>query len=343
MASEVQCKSSLGGATSPIEIHTALHSWIAAERGVDDPAALHAALWSRQIADGDPALFVRMPLAIGEGLTGLTLPFIPIAGAAHLLFLGIDLLDNVADRELDPIWASRYGTHAPDVATLAACTLITCAPPLLLSQCGIAAELRASIGHTIAENLWTSAKGQMAELGLDIKVCTGAEAEAASAAKNSGHVRVLAWLPILAAREHVDVPQAQAEALVQAAVHAAAAAQLSSDLAEIFTCDPSRDIAACRATPPLARAVGTLRDRDPVHYARLLDLLGGGVNSASGAALAEIRSLVEATGALRAGVLRVAVHVAAARRSTEEAQLRNPDKLMHMLQEMSALEGLAPS
>src|SRR5215204_5070807 len=59
----------------------------------------------QDMIDANPELpSIQLPLLVHEAITGDERPALPLAGACTLLYLGADLFDNVADRELPEHW-----------------------------------------------------------------------------------------------------------------------------------------------------------------------------------------------------------------------------------------------
>src|SRR5215218_4046152 len=106
---------------------------------------------------------IQLPLLVHAAITGDERPALPLASACTLLYLGADLFDNVADREL----AEHWRTHDPTEANLAAATLLATLPQLSVAQLqerGVPPARLWALAHLFAETLLTMSAGQHEDL-----------------------------------------------------------------------------------------------------------------------------------------------------------------------------------
>lgn len=115
-----------------------------------------------QLADEEKALlpFVHFPLTIYAAIRGEAAPARPLAIATVLLFLGIDILDDIADHDLPVHWG---GVKDAEIQ-LAAATLLASLPQLAISQLPILSDSRARMMSTLSEGLLRMGGGQLHDL-----------------------------------------------------------------------------------------------------------------------------------------------------------------------------------
>lgn len=301
-------------------IHRALLAWLDAS-GLDDPAVrLHLAHAQATLDAGAPSLVIEVGLGIGEALLGDWRPLAAVTAANHALVLGLELLDDVADDALHADWQRRSGDAASDVATLAAFTMISCLPPLLLDDAGVSAGARADAARLTSLGLWGANRGQSLKLTTDVTTAPPSSvADEIAALENGAHIDLVAIYPLLAARDRVEISDDTAAALRAFVVAVGRADQLGSDISDLMSGERSRAVRNGRATQPLLRALERLAAAD---RARLLDLLGD--RAAAGDGLAEIRALVTKAGAVTRSYLDVDRHLQRARRLLDDARVDSP-------------------
>lgn len=227
--------------------------------------ALHLGEGRRQADGGDvPAL--HLPLLVHEAVATASDEALPLAGACGLIYLGADLLDNVADDELPEAWAG----FRPAEISLAATTLLASLPQLALAELdGHAADaaMRDSLGGLLARTLLTMSDGQYDDLRLDGGVPAPARCRAITERKGAAEFELFARAGAVLA----GAPPEGVEAYARFGHALGAARQLASDVDDIFCADgPSRDLLGGKATLPVAHA---LARSDGSSHARLERLL----------------------------------------------------------------------
>ena len=106
-----------------------------------------------------PAL-TRLPLLVHGAVLGDQQGALPLAGIALLLFIGIDLLDDIMDSDITPYWR---GANAAE--TLLVATTLTCAlPQAAITSLQAPAGVRASMQGTLARGLLWMARGQLTDI-----------------------------------------------------------------------------------------------------------------------------------------------------------------------------------
>ena len=100
--------------------------------------------------------FIDLPLAVHAAITGKAEPALPLAAATTLLFLGIDLLDDLADGDL-PDRFKKFGLTQVQLAGL---TLISSLPQLMVARLPIPPSLRGKMLSDLAGGLLQMSEGQ---------------------------------------------------------------------------------------------------------------------------------------------------------------------------------------
>jgi geranylgeranyl diphosphate synthase, type I len=206
---------------------------------------------------------VQLPLTVHAAITGLAEPAFPLAAACTLIYLGADLLDNVADEELPPDWASV----GPGTATLAATTLLGPLTVLVLERLAVSVAVRWQIAQELAATLLAMGVGQATDiapgtLGQVTPAQCRAIAEAKSGAQLAGYARAAALLAG-AHREGVD-------RYAEIGMCLGTAGQLASDLGEALAI-PSHDLRRGTLTLPIVLAHRRLDPAGRTQLERLLD------------------------------------------------------------------------
>ena len=240
----------------------------------------HLAVGRRQAEQIDLAC-VDLPMLAHAAVEGTEDAAVPLAAVCTAIYLGADLLDDLADRDLEPEWAdSDLGS-----ITLAAATLLSAIPQLGMARLASDAARRAAIAEVIADTLLAMAVGQHCDLSHAGPGVTLAQARAVAEGKAGAEFAGFAAAGALLGG--ADAAVAGYYGAFGASL--GAACQIASDLAELWQEDDSVDVANGTHTLPLVHA---MTRGSPADAALLTELLG----SAGTAETAE---------ALRALLLRV--------------------------------------
>ena len=258
-----------------------------------------------RMADISAIACVRTPRAVYTALAG--------DGAAHgemlrrlemaglLIYMGIDLWDEVMDRELPAIWSGIN----PDEVALAAVTLFSALAPLALDQPDVPADTRVAMQRTLARGYIAIAAGQRQDLALTGTAApTSAEAEAAIAGKSGAVFAMLAELAALAAQ----APERQITAASALGMALGIAQQLRSDCFDLFFAPHSKDLARGVRTLPLALYLEKLEPQERAAFVEILDQA-----RTEDVARRQVRAALSAAGILRACALLTELHVQRAR------------------------------
>jgi geranylgeranyl pyrophosphate synthase len=192
---------------------------------------------------------VQLPLLVFASLAGEEEPAIPLAAACTLVYLGADLLDNVADQELSSAWTEQ----GEALASLAGTTLIAALPPLALARLQASPALRLALSELVARGLVEMSAGQHSDLaGSDPGDLAAARAsvERKSGAEMSLFAESAA---LLAGASPTRIGDSRALGR-----WFGAAAQLASDCHELVSEGGGNDVRNGRRTLPIAHALSRL-------------------------------------------------------------------------------------
>ncbi len=286
----------------------------------------------REQAAEDPALpAIQLPLLVHAAISGEEAPAVPAAGACLLLYLGADLLDNLADDELPTRWLGR----GPQEVSLVAATYLSALPGLALARLGergAPPEKLAELSRLFAQTLLTMSAGQREDLvspeGISLEECR-AVAERRSGAEIGLFAK--AGAVVLAAD---DARLHKAYASMGASI--GTAGQIASDLHDLWRPEPSQDLLNGKKTLPVVHALSTLRGGGLENLRRLL-----AAARESAEPHAEARKVLLEAGSLRYAALVVEVY---RRRALEGLAGANPreaagGELRALLEETSLLAG----
>lgn len=203
---------------------------------------------------------VELPLLVHGALSGREEPALPLAGACTLVYLGADLLDNLADRELPERWRRR----SPAEATLAGAALLAPLVQAALDRLdGGAPPARIGrVRRAFTQGLLTMAAGQHDDLLLSGRaLVTPAQARLVAERKSGAEVRLFAEAAAALATDDGGA----VERLAAFGLALGTAGQIASDLADLCAGEGSHDLAEGKRTLPVAcglvRAEGTARRR----------------------------------------------------------------------------------
>lgn len=237
----------------------------------------------------DSLLFppIQLPLLVFAALRGDYEPAVPLAAATTLLFLGIDIFDDLADGDRPSHWD---GTPVSQIS-LAAATLFSSLPQLAISELNAPPSTLAAIQRTLAEGLLRMSAGQQGDLSMaGTPAMVAEEVESSVAAKSGEELAIFASLAAQLAGASsglVDLYARLGRAL-------GTAGQLASDCHDLFTAAHSRDLANGSRTLPIALYLATLYGEEREAFLCLLEAAKGDAT-----AQAEVRRRLREAGVLR--------------------------------------------
>jgi geranylgeranyl diphosphate synthase type I len=250
----------------------------------------------------------ELPLLVYSATGGKEERAVPLAAACMAIYLGADLLDNLGDDEIPPAWRSR----SPASASLAAATFLAALWAMALEalhERGVAPDRVSPLYPLFATGLLSMSAGQHADLEAS-RDASPATCRAVAEAKSGAQFGLYAEA---AATMASDDP-GRIQAYRGFGVALGTAAQLGSDLADIWTAQPSRDLLNGRPTLPVVHALTALQDgrRDLLRHSLAMARSSAEVHPA-------VRDLLREAGSLRYTALvveayrrRALAHLAAA-------------------------------
>jgi hypothetical protein len=252
-----------------------------------------------------------LPLLVYAALRGDDEPAVPLAVALTLLWLGIHLVDDLADGDLP----ADLEYSAPEL-NLAAFSPFCILPQLVLSALDGTPATIVEMHRALALGLLAGSAGQQRDLALTRQVPMSVlEAEERTTAKSAPLYAIQTKLPALlagAAPRIVDCYAAFGRTL-------GTVVAISTDCHDLFIAERSHDLSAAKYTLPIALYLERQGERSRIEFLALLDQARHDEG-----AQAEVRRHLLATGVLRRCALIVAVHCARARRLLAEARPLEP-------------------
>lgn len=236
-----------------------------------DPALQHLVIHAiaglhDQLADEEKALFpfVHFPLGIYSAIRGETAPARSLAIATTLLFLGIDILDDIADHDLPGHWE---GVKESEIQLVAA-TLLASLPQLAISQLPIQAASKVNMLHCLSEGLLRMSGGQLHDLRGAGSPSPLPEAVEKSVAHKSGEEGAL----IARLSAHMaGVSDDMAQKFGDFGRVLATGGQIATDCHDIFQAAQSKDFANGSRTLPIALYLSRLEGTPRAAFLAQLD------------------------------------------------------------------------
>ncbi len=267
-----------------------------------------------------PLPYFTLPLLVYGAIAKTTAPAEPLAVACGLLFLGIDIHDDLADGDLPKHWRG----YKKSQINLAAATLTCSLPQIAISKLKASPDVTAAMQHALAQGLLRMSAGQERDIAFNGKTkIKTSEIEESVANKSGEELALFARLTALLAGappKTVATYSAMARAM-------GTAGQLASDCHDIFQAKISHDLANGTRTLPIALYLEKL-DRLPSPKARgtdrqnFLALLKKAQNSRS--TQIKIRRLLMNSGVLRHCAFIVEIYCQRALSLLKEAQPMEP-------------------
>lgn len=280
-----------------------------------------------------PFLFIHLPLRVFAALRGEDTRAIPLAVATTLMYLGMDILDDLADGDLPEIWSA----YRPEEINLIAVTLLTALPMRIFVSLDAPPTVRLQIIGLMADAGLLMSAGQQGDLAMAGRDdMTSAEVIAAVQGKSGGEFALFAALAALMA----GVSPAQVARLTELGRAIGTAAQLFSDWCELFPSIHSRDLASGTRTLPIVMQLERLRGTERQAFVKMLEEARCGQEAQNA-----VRKQLEAAGIAFQSAFAVEAHSQRARRLFREAELQSPsaDGLEFLLRQFSLFDALAIS
>ncbi|MCU1273252.1 MAG: geranylgeranyl pyrophosphate synthase protein [Bryobacterales bacterium] len=219
---------------------------------------------SRDKEDDPPALPPMLSLFAYGGIRGNDEAAIPLAGATTLVYIGIDVFDDVGDGDHPGYWG-QYGAAEMN---LAAATLLSSLSRLAVLELDIAPPIRTAIERSLGKGLLAMSAGQQYDLATaDSSVCTVDEVEASVCGKSGKELAMFARVGAELAEASPDI----VDSYERFGYFLGAASQLSSDCYDLYQDPESRDLAHGARTLPIAFHLERLAQADRQSFLSLLD------------------------------------------------------------------------
>lgn len=186
-----------------------------------------------------------MPGLVYAAIRGSKEPSLPLAIATTLLYLGIDVCDDLSDGDRPASWNG----YSLSEINLAAMTLLSTLPQIAIAELEVLANIKLAMLKSLAQGLLTMSAGQQTDLSTKRQVVvTAAEVEKSVQEKSGEEVALFASLAAQFAGAEPNLVQTYA-ALGRAI---GTAGQLSSDCHDLFRMPMSRDFLQGTRTLPIA-------------------------------------------------------------------------------------------
>ena len=209
-------------------------------------AALHG-LREHALFDNGSATLPCLDLVplVFASITGDETAAIPLAAATAFVYLGADILDDLADGDTRPHWAG----YAHGEIALAGATCLASLPQALIGDLDVPPSVRDRLQTTLARGLMRMAAGQHDDLAFaGVAEVPSPDIERAVAGKTGEEFAVFCRL----AAELAQVSEPLAESFSQIGQAIGIGGQLACDCHELFQDPAGRDFAAGNRTLPVA-------------------------------------------------------------------------------------------
>lgn len=189
--------------------------------------------------------FIQFPLTLYPALRGDLGPARSLAVAMTLLFLGIDILDDLADGDLPPHWKNVPESEIQ----LVAATLLSALPQLVISQLPVLPHIKAQMLAILSQGLLAMGGGQLHDLrGAGQEQIRPEDVERSVEHKSGEEGALIAMLSAAMAGASDAVIQKNGE--LGRAI--STGGQLATDCYDLFQADVSKDLANGTRTLPIA-------------------------------------------------------------------------------------------
>lgn len=280
-----------------------------------------------QAATAGHLLMAELPLLAYEAAGGRGEPPLALAGCCLSVYLGADILDDLADHGVPARWATR----GADQATLAAATLLSPFALAALEEVDAPAETRVELFGGLARCQRSMAAGQLGDLLFDTRNDVSLADGLAAVFGKAG--AGLAWYAEAGALLG-GAPRGARAAYAAYGRHLAVSCQLVSDCANVFaTPGPEApDLRAGKRSLPVYYALAAL---DPARRAELVAHLAARTPERLRAA----QALLLHAGGLEYGVLAAEAHRRSALGALARTGAQGPaaDRLRRLAEDLAVL------
>ena len=208
--------------------------------------------------------FIHLPLLVHGAIQGGDRPAVPLATAMTLLYVGMDILDDLADGDEREHWRG----YRPAEINLAAVTFLATLTPLAMLELDAPPERLCRLQRTLARMELRMSAGQQADIvQAGTGTVTGSAVTAAAAGKTGTQCALFARL----GAELAGAPPTLADTYAEMAHTYGMALQVVEDYVTLFHGERSRDLASGIRTYPIARHLERLTGQERQHFLDLLD------------------------------------------------------------------------
>ena len=208
--------------------------------------------------------FVDVPLSVYGAIRGVRAPALPLGAALGLLFLGLDIADDLTDGDLPAYWKGRSLADI-QIVTLA---LLASLPQSIIHDLDAPGDVRARMQAAVARNILKMIAGQHRDVrAAGTADVTAASVEESVAAKSGEEIALFALL----AAEFAGADAAALDHYTEMGRALGTAAQLASDCKDLFGAPQSKDLAAGTRTLPIALTLDRLSGDARADFLALLD------------------------------------------------------------------------
>lgn len=197
--------------------------------------------------EGESSPYVDIPLLVYGGITGREAEALPLTALGRFLFLGLDMIDDMADGDAGDHWPEQ--SHSD--LQLGSSLLLSALPQILIAELEVPEEIRTKIQRRFACGLLEIAAGQQMELEVTAKPDVDPQkVEDSVRAKSSGIATLASIAAMLAGatQDQVNSYESMGRSL-------GIAAQLATDFYDLFQAPFSRDLRNGTRTLPIALAL----------------------------------------------------------------------------------------
>lgn len=182
----------------------------------------------------EPSPYLEIPLLVHGGITGSVKEALPLGSLGAFLFLGMDIIDDIADGDSKDHWP-QYNSSELE---LASSLFLSALPQLLISGLKAPPCVLTKIQRRFAQGILNAAEGQQKELIMKGKTdILPKEVEHSVAGKSSG-LATLAFITACFAKASKD----QINYYEEMGGDLGIAAQLTTDFYDLFQAPLSRDL-----------------------------------------------------------------------------------------------------
>lgn len=263
----------------------------------------------RDCCQDEPLLFMELPLAVHAAAGGSADSAIRIAAACSLVFIGADVLDDLADGDSRPEWA---GSSAGEI-TLAAATYLSSLAPMAIAELELPCQTKADLHITLASGLLHMASGQHDDLNTTscIESITPKFIEQAVIGKSGQEFKMFCALAAQAAGASSEASDHYGTMGLAIGV----GGQLASDCFELLEDPEARDLRHGTWTLPLAMHRSRLSEGERPAFEQLVDRARSNEDART-----VLRDNIRNSGALRMTVFTVETYRQQALRELDAAR-----------------------